>query len=196
VAAGGSKFLQNRLEDLEVDELVHLLEGNQFLSFLVGRRFPRELEDPDDLLEHLALEVIVARKVHADSGVQANDVDQVVEDDRDIVLEDQSQDLVQDDWIHELLGLALGLEILVNVLVELGRIPCELGKVLVVALDERFLDHDVQQGLVLAVLLAASLYHFLQEATETLNVLLVVRNEALVPDHFDEIAEGAEAADH
>jgi hypothetical protein len=81
-------------------------------------------------------------------------------------------------------------------LVELRGVAYELAEVFVVAFDEGLLDHDGEKRFVLAILLAASLNHLLQERSETFDILFVVGDKAFVANYLDEVAEGTKAAHH
>jgi hypothetical protein len=103
---------------------------------------------------------------------------------------------VQHDWIEKLLCLALGLEVLENVLVKLVGLSRQLREVVMVTLNECLLDEDGDQSFEFAFLVTASLYHFSQELSETCDVLLIVCDKALVSNDLDKVAEGSQAAHH
>jgi hypothetical protein len=62
-------------------------------------------------------------------------------------------------------------------------------EVVVIAFDDALFEHDIDQILVPVVLVAAQLDHLPQKVLEALNVNLVVRDKALVANHFDEAAK-------
>lgn len=175
-------------EDFQLENLLNLFTRDLFLVFVP--RLLGKVEDSDYQLDELCFQITVCDKVHAYRSDQGNGVDEILINDGDIILYNELKNLDHHDRIHKLLGLAFRLEILEDVFSELILLPRKALEVLMVTVDDAFLENDLDQVFViLFVLFATDGDHLVKESLEPLDVNLVICDEAFVSDDFDEATE-------
>lgn len=148
------------------------------------------------MLNKLVLQVIATNEVDTYSGKDTQKVHKVVENELSVKLNHKIDDLIEHNWVHELLRLTFRLEVFKYVLSKFAILTNKLAEMVMVALDNAFFQHQVKEGFVLAFLLAAILDDLLKELLKALDISLIVGDEIFISDDFNEVVERSQAVLH